>query len=91
MIDFVKGAETAKFYLTEIEKINAIKSQRRRYEKMILLANKWANDIDERKNLTDGFNQYISELIWGYIDLYKPVPFKKKLKNFVANMNIYGR
>ena len=90
MIDLKKGNTLAENYLDEIEKINKIKSQRQRYEKMILLASKWAKD-EGRKNLTDGFNQYLSDLIWNYIERYKPVPFKKKVLDFIANMNMFGR
>lgn len=90
MIDLKKGNTLAENYLDEIEKINKIKSQRQRYEKMILLASKWAKD-EGRKNLTDGFNQYLSDLIWNYIEMYKPVPFKKKVLDFISNMNMFGR
>ena len=79
------------FYLDEVERISHLKSKRKRYKEMVDLSNKYLNDEETKANLSDGYWQYMNELFLSYLEMYKPTSFKKKLINFVSNMNMFGR
>ncbi len=85
-----EGKDTAVFYLNEIEKINNIKSNNKRFKEMIALSNNWANE-EKRVNITDSMNQYISERFAYCLGMYESLTFKGRIKNFVKNFNVFGR
>ena len=92
MIDLKEGIISVEYYLDEIERINAIKKKKKRYNDMIKLVNKWSsNDNKTKVNLTDGFIQYLNEMFYSYLEMYKPTSFKEKFINLESNMNMFGR
>ncbi|MCR5506667.1 MAG: hypothetical protein K6F04_02340 [bacterium] len=84
------ATEIVDFYLFEIESLDKIKSKSKRFDKLIYLTNKWANE-EGRKFLSDTTNQYISELLVNYLEKYKTLTFKEKVQNFVKNFKFLGR
>ena len=60
-------------YLKECNKIMKIKSVKKRHKRMVALVNKWLKDENMRRKLSDGFIQYVSEVLMDSFD--KDYPF----------------
>ena len=91
-MNLVKGTNCINRYVNEITKISDLKniSNLKRYKLLKKLASEWANEPD-RNNITNLANQCISELLMSYLEIYKPLTFKGRLKRFIQHFNMFGR